>query len=214
MDTKKLTIINIVLIIAVAALFVLHFLPNDKSTTNNLPKDNNAMDQEDTEQFDSSSIIKPLKIAFVNSDTVAKYYDFTRVVEEDLQSKQSSAEYQVKKLYKKYEKMKGQLEKEYAILGDNELNTRIQELQKLEQEIMEKEQSLSSSLANKEYEVTSMYVIQTHIFMQKIGKELGYDYVFSFRLGGQMLYADPELDITYEVVERLNQAYTTSLAQP
>ena len=45
--------------------------------------------------------------------------------------------------------------------------------------------------------------------MQVIGKELGYDYVLSFRIGGPMLYADPAHDITQEVIKLLNERYNS-----
>ena len=43
--------------------------------------------------------------------------------------------------------------------------------------------------------------------MQEIGKEIGYDYVMSYRVGGAMLYANTNLDITPQIIELLNQRY-------
>jgi outer membrane protein len=44
--------------------------------------------------------------------------------------------------------------------------------------------------------------------MQAIGKELGYDYVLSYRVGGPMLFANPKFDITKQVIELLNKEYS------
>ena len=49
--------------------------------------------------------------------------------------------------------------------------------------------------------------------MQIIGKELGYDFVLSFRIGGPMLYADSTHNITEEVIQLLNKRYNSSLAE-
>ena len=53
------------------------------------------------------------------------------------------------------------------------------------------------------------YILKTHEYMQVIGKELGYDYVLSFRIGGPMLYADPAHDITQDVIKLLNERYNS-----
>ena len=45
--------------------------------------------------------------------------------------------------------------------------------------------------------------------MQVIGKNLGYDYVLSYRVGGPMLYANPNLNITSIVIDLLNKKYQT-----
>ena len=49
--------------------------------------------------------------------------------------------------------------------------------------------------------------MKTNDFMQDIGQRLGYDYVMSYRVGGAMLYANPNHDITNEIIELLNQEY-------
>ncbi len=46
--------------------------------------------------------------------------------------------------------------------------------------------------------------------MQRIGRDLGYDYIMSYRVGGAMLYANPELDITSNVIDLLNAEYKKS----
>ena len=45
------------------------------------------------------------------------------------------------------------------------------------------------------------------VYMQKIGRKLGYDYVLSYRLGGPMLFADSIHDITSKIIVLLNDAY-------
>ena len=51
--------------------------------------------------------------------------------------------------------------------------------------------------------------MKTNEFMQEIGKTLGFDYVMSYRVGGAMLYANSELDITFKIIELLNNQYDT-----
>ena len=48
------------------------------------------------------------------------------------------------------------------------------------------------------------------VYMQKIGRKLGYDYVLSYRLGGPMLFADSVHEITSEIIIELNKEYNLS----
>ena len=77
----------------------------------------------------------------------------------------------------------------------------------LEQEIMQLEQKLSQDLAEEELKASNAFINKTDKFLQKIGVNLGFDYVLSYRLGGPMLYANTSLDITQKVITELNEAY-------
>lgn len=209
MNIKILTITNIVLIIAVVVLFVMQL--GSGKEKNSLNKEKNEEIQETIEEDnDIQSNAMSFKIAYVNSDTVATYYDFSKQMTTKLKASQSSAESKLKSLYSNYESQRKSFEAEAPIMGQEELQRKAQEIGMLEQSIMQKEQELSASLAQKEAEVMTEYVYQTDKFMQVVGKDLGYDYVMSYRVGGPMLYANPALDITNEVVDLLNAEYKKS----
>mgnify|MGYP002266995009 CR=1 FL=1 len=106
-----------------------------------------------------------------------------------------------------FEKKQKALEKEAPILGQTELQQKYQDLQILQQTIMEKEQGLQQELNQKEYAATTSYISLTNEFMQEIGAKLGYDYVFSYQAGGPMMFGNPNLDITDEIISELNNAY-------
>lgn len=213
MNVKTLTISNIILIIAVIALFIMQLSNCKNKCTEN--KENIKITETKhktdsiTKEHKSSNDIK-LKLAFVNSDSVAAYYDFSKDMTARLKEKQVSAEGKLKSLYSKYEKQRKSFEEQAPIMGQQEMQRKAQEIGVLEQSIMQKEQELSAKLAKIEAEVMTDYVYKTDEFMQKIGKELGYDYVLSYRVGGPMLYANPELDITKDIIKLLNSEYKAS----
>jgi outer membrane protein len=214
MDNQKQTLINILLAVAVIVLIIIQLTGNKNGQANVVQdKPLNAEDSAAAILSKEPKSVGDLKIAFVNSDSVTKYYDLAKLLEADLMSKQSTAESKLKGMYGTYEKKKNALEKEYKILGQTELNQRMEELGKLEQEIMMKEQELSQKFAMDEMEITNDYIMKTNQFMQNIGKQLGYDYIFSFRLGGQMLYANPELDITQDIIVLINKEYHSALSK-
>ncbi len=150
-----------------------------------------------------------IRIAFVNSDTVSKYYDFAEKIQTSLLNKRNAAENQFKDKMNNYQKLRSDFEKAAPIMGEREKMEKAQNIMTLEQEIMKFEQDLSEQLAQEELKITENYILKTHEYMQVIGKELGYDYVLSFRIGGPMLYADPAHDITKDVIELLNERYNS-----
>jgi len=210
MNTKTLTIINAILIVAVIILFVLQF--KKPTQTEVVKKETVAETKSHTElepiqHYTTSSEIK---FAYVNSDTVTKYYEFSKVMTKKLERQQANAEAKLKKIYNKYEVKRKAFEEKAPIMSQSQMQREAQELGMMEQQIMQKEQELSSQLAEKEAKAMTDYVYKTSDLMQKIGKELGYDYIMSYRVGGPMLYANPELDITNTIVEKLNEEYKKS----
>ena len=160
-----------------------------------------------------SNTTSPIRIAYVNSDTVSKYYDFAALIQNKLLNKRSSAENQLKDKMSSYQKLRADFEKAAPIMGEREKMEKAQNIMTLEQEIMRVEQDLTDQLAQEELLLTESYILKTNEYMQIIGKELGYDFVLSFRIGGPMLYADTTHDITEEVIQLLNKRYNSSLAE-
>jgi outer membrane protein len=219
MSNKNSTIINLILIIAVAILFYLQFsTSNDSPNINEISSSNDTTISNVANEYLVPTINKNiseedftnLKIAFVNSDTVSTHYLFAKDVQKSLLKKQSSAKNQVKNKYNEYQRMVDDYQQSAKIMGQSEAEEKAQKIGLLENEIMQLEQSLNQKLSSEELQLTTDYVTQTNVYMQKIGKQLGYDYVLSYRLGGEMLYANPNLDITNEVIIMLNNEYKSN----
>ena len=175
--------------------------------------ENNAKKTEGNIPAVQSNTTCSIKIAYVNSDTVSKYYDFAALIQTKLLNKRSSAENQLKDKMSSYQKLRADFEKAAPIMGEREKMEKAQNIMTLEQEIMRVEQDLTDQLAQEELLLTESYILKTNEYMQIIGKELGYDFVLSFRIGGPMLYADSSHDITEEVIQLLNKRYNSSLAE-
>ena len=194
-------ILYIILFVLLAVLYFIQF----SSSTNN----------ENIPTVEKELAIQPLNkgglnIAFVNSDTVSKYYEFAKKIQKTLTTKRSEAEGQIKSKYFAYESLVQEFEKASPIMGDREKMEKAQKIRLLEQEIMQVEQQLSEQVSRQELELTQSYILKTNDYMQEIGKTLGYDYVMSYRVGGAMLYANERHDITNEIIKLLNERYESS----
>jgi len=179
------------------------FVPNKADSRSTLTKNT----------FEKKEIAKEsplrLNIAYVNSDTVSKYYNYAKKLQKSLSTKRAEAEGQIKNKYSSYEVLVREFEKASPIMGEREKMEKAQKIRMLEQEIMKVEQQLSQQLSSEELRLTEKYILKTNEFMQEIGKNLGFDYVMSYRVGGAMLYANSKFDITLEIIELLNQKYDT-----
>ena len=194
-------ILYIILFVLLAVLYFIQFSSSTK--TENIPT------------VEKELAIQPLNerglnIAFVNSDTVSKYYEFAKKIQKTLTTKRSEAEGQIKSKYFAYESLVQEFEKASPIMGDREKMEKAQKIRLLEQEIMQVEQQLSEQVSRQELELTQSYIVKTNDYMQEIGKTLGYDYVMSYRVGGAMLYANERHDITNEIIKLLNERYESS----
>ena len=194
-------ILYIILFVLLAVLYFIQF--SSSTNTENIPT------------VEKELAIQPLNegglnIAFVNSDTVSKYYEFAKKIQKTLTTKRSEAEGQIKSKYFAYESLVQEFEKASPIMGDREKMEKAQKIRLLEQEIMQVEQQLSEQVSRQELELTQSYIVKTNDYMQEIGKTLGYDYVMSYRIGGAMLYANERHDITNEIIKLLNERYESS----
>ena len=194
-------ILYVILFLLLAVLYLLHF-----SNSNNAENIKAVEKQETIQPLNEGN----LNIAFVNSDTVSKYYEFAKKIQKSLTSKRSEAEGQIKSKYFAYESLVQEFEKASPIMGDREKMEKAQKIRLLEQEIMQVEQQLSEQVSRQELELTQSYIVKTNDYMQEIGKTLGYDYVMSYRVGGAMLYANERHDITNEIIKLLNERYESS----
>ena len=194
-------ILYVILFFLLAGLYFLHF--------------SNSSSNEHISSSEKELTIQPLNeeslnIAFVNSDTVSKYYEFAKKIQKSLTTKRSEAEGQIKSKYFAYETLVQEFEKASPIMGDREKMEKAQKIRLLEQEIMQVEQQLSEQVSSQELEITQSYIVKTNEYMQEIGKTLGYDYVMSYRVGGAMIYANERHNITTEIIKLLNERYESS----
>lgn len=156
---------------------------------------------------------RPLKIAFVEMDSVLNNYE-------------------------QYKEMNAQLEKR-SIAGRNQLQSKVNAIQKASQEFQQKlqsggfvnqtaaemeqnrivkmqqdaqllDQNLSEQYIKEQESLNEKLYNTIQQEVEKMNKEWGYDLILcNVKMSG-LLYGKPEMDITKEVTKRLNDAYAAS----
>ena len=123
------------------ALFILQFKGREEkhkdivNNENTIEKGEINLNQDLTTEYimDSSlSNKQTFKIAYVNSDTVSKYYKYAQKVQSILIGKRNDAERQIRNKYQSYENLVKEFEKAAPIMGEREKMEKAQKIRLLE----------------------------------------------------------------------------------
>ena len=185
-------IFNVVLTMAVAVLFALHF-SGDKSDTST------------AEAVAKAS--SGLRIAYFNSDSIRSQYAMFTVEKEKMETEMKQAEDRLIAEQKKFQSDVGEFQQRAEFLTITERESREKKLGQKQQELMQLEQSLSDQLAEKEAAVNKQIFTNVENFLKDYAKKNNFTYVVSYMPGGQIWYTNPALDITADMIKHLNEEY-------
>jgi outer membrane protein len=191
-------ILNIVLLIAVAILFYLHF--------SGRPAGAGAV-------TDSSSTPSDLKIAYINSDTVLKHYEYLSVVKGDIENK-------TKRMQQDFQNRLAGLEKEIEAYKRNVNNMTLGQVRAVEEDLGKKEQNLrmyqqtlSQQVMEEQEKLNKELYDRITVFLKKYGQEKGLQVVFKYDQTSDILYGGQGLDISQDVIKGLNDSYKSEGAK-
>ncbi len=190
-------ILNAVLLVAVGVLYYLHFSAKSSSSS-------------------ASEITNPtdFKIAYINSDSVLKYYDFFKVnmekleskgkkLDQDLQNRAQSLQNDITAYQRNYGSMTiGQAKAVEEDLGKKRQNLELYQ-RSLEQELMAEQGKMNEDLYKK---VTD--------FLKGYAQQKDLQIVLKYNPSSDLLYGGQSVDITKDVVQGLNDAYKVDQTQP
>jgi outer membrane protein len=193
---KKLSVIlYVVLFIAVAGLYFLHFSGNKKNkkveTSGNMP------------------VSTAQGIAYVNIDSVIFKFDMFFDRRNDLMVKQKSAEAELNSKGSLYEKGA----KDYQDKVNKGLITRAtaaqieQSLVQQQQELVSLRDKLQSNLMEEEQVMNRQILEYITKFLEENKTDYNYQYILGKSFGSVVLYGDSALDITPKVLDAINKKY-------
>jgi outer membrane protein len=183
-------LLNAVLIVAVGVLYYLHFSGRSASSPSGTP-----------------AVPGDIKIAYINSDSVLKNYDYFKVTRERLESKG-------KKLDSDLRNRAQGLQNDYEAYQRNVGNLTIGQAKSLEEDLQKKQQnlqlyqqSLSQEMSSEELKITQDLYVRVTDYLKKYGNEKGLQVVLKLDTSSDLLFGGEGLNITKEVTAGLNEAY-------
>lgn len=197
-------VLNIVLAIAVAVLYYLHFqLKNECSTGG-----------QDNQELNFQAPQKQLvpTIYYINTDSLWKNYEFIKNEIEILEKEKTKAESQIESKARQLESdiMDFQQKVQSGMISMDDARKKEAELMERQQKLYDLREQLAKDLLAKEQEKNDMLqkAITDYIKKYNIGKN--FSYVLGYSQGGGILFANDSLDITNEILEGLNSEYKTN----
>ncbi len=197
-------IINGILVVAVIVLYVLFFTSGKRNGNGIL-----------AQGHDSLSVGSSVRIAFINTDTLLNNYDRFFELRKQITDKQqryenelSTKQVQLQKKISDYQTkvQKGLLLRSEMQEIEQQLNAEGQNFQQLQ---MEYNQQL-----NEEMQVMNRKLYEDIVeFLKEYNKDHQYAYILSDSYGGGLLYADKSLDITWDVIRKMNEKYKAEKAK-
>jgi outer membrane protein len=190
-------ILNIVLAVAVVALYVLYFTgigPSKKgSSINGLP----------------AGSAQGGSIFYVQIDTVLSHFDMATDLSAELQSKFTSSQTEFENKQKAYQNDVNdyQYKAQRGLITRSEAQAAEQELYGKQQNLAKLQQDLSQDLQEKQAVMNRQVINAIMEYLKKNSSQLNYKYVLGTSFGGNILYANDSLDITKNIITGLNENY-------
>ena len=216
--------INAILAIAIAVLFYFQFAEKAPEARKNTV---------DSAVIDSVSAT--LKIAYINQDSLLRNYNLIDELEIELEAERKKSERRIQKrtatlekevqtMATEFQRKYEELERQGSTMNETLRNMKMEELQSMqasaqefsmaaEQDIMALQDKEQRRLLNKEAEGTLTVNKRMKDFIKEYNAEYGFSYVLAYsNQAGGILYGNPALDITKDVVDGLNDIYDAEKA--
>ena len=148
--------------------------------------------------------------AYINSDTLSARYDYIADRAEALARREGELQVTLQEKVQKLEARFAQLQQKADIMTRAELEAAQNEIQAKEAEINEMRLKLSQQLDQERIAMQLDLYNKVEDVLKGYAGRQQLQTIFSYTQGGQLLYINPELDITNTVLEELNKRYAES----
>ncbi|TKT93817.1 OmpH family outer membrane protein [Dyadobacter frigoris] len=191
MNNNTSLIWNIVLSIAVAVLFFLHFSGGKSESV----------------AAGSDGVVAGRRTVYVQVDSLLTNYDFFKDTKKALENKHFQLE---NELNTKGRSLQNEIaffqQKAQTMTPDQARSTEAQ-LGKKQQDLVAYRDQAMAGLQQEEAGKNEELYKQIRAYIEKYNKDNKYEYVLGYSLGGGILFADKSLDVTQKIIEGLNTEY-------
>ena len=190
---------NVLLTIAVAVLYYLHFA-GSKTEVTTTAKPTEAKGRE---------------IVYVNVDSLLTKYDFFKDTQKVLESKRFQLENELSTKGRNLQNKAAFFQKQASEGRLTQEQGRATEasLQKEQQDILAYRERAAQNLAGEEAEKNKLLYDQIYDYLKGINAKNKYQFVLGYTKGGGILFANPDADQTKVILDGLNEQYKQQQAK-
>jgi outer membrane protein len=185
-------ILNVILTIAVAVLYYLHF------------KDHQP---EAAPALKTPTEVKSKSIVYVNVDSLLTRYEYFKDTQKVLESKRFQLENDLAAKGRNLQNKVAFFQQRAATMTQEQGRATEASLQKEQQDILAYRERAAQSLALEEQNKNKQLYDQIYDYLKKINAQNKYEFVLGYTKGGGILFADPSADQTKAILDGLNKEY-------
>lgn len=190
-------ILNAILFVAVAVLYYLHFSPKSSAVAE-----------------EGVASISDLKIAYINSDSVLKYYEFFNVNKEKLEAKGKKLDQDFRNRAQSLQNDIGAYQRNVGTMTIGQAKAVEEDLGKKQQNLQLYQRSLEQEIMADQAKMNEELYAKITDYLKQYGEEKGLQIVFKYDPSSDLLYGGKTIDITQEVIKGLNEAFKAETAKP
>lgn len=148
------------------------------------------------------------QIVFVNQDTLLSQYKYVKDMSSRLETKGRAAQSDVGARQQAIQREVAEYQRNANNMSNEQRAATEKHLQEKGQEFQQYSQNASAQVQNDQVSEQVKLYEKISAFMKDYAKEKGYKLVLTYQKGNaNLLYGAPSLDVTSDVVKRLNDAY-------
>ncbi len=196
---KNLSVgLNIVLLIAVAILYYLHF---------SAPKSETKQSTQTATKSDGTATV-----AFVNADSLFRNYKFYTDLTENFNRKRQEQEGTLQSKQYEFERKYAEFQEKVSkrLVTTRQAEDMQNQLARQQESLYQLRDQLTAEMMEAESVMNQGLRDSINSYLEHFNKQFGYSIIFSSV--GNVLYGQESVDITEAVIKGLNERYTPSVA--
>lgn len=155
------------------------------------------------------SVIKTneVKIAYVDNNYVIQNYNGVKEATDILERKIRSWDTELDTMHAQINIDLQDFQSKFATMSLKEKQLAKQLIDQKKQSYYQLKEQVDEKKVSEDHRMTQQILKQIDAFIEEFAKEKGYDYVLGLTDNGSILYGDPKVNITEEVLKGLNDKY-------
>jgi outer membrane protein len=148
------------------------------------------------------------EIVFVNSDSLLSKYAYAKDMEKRLNDKGTTAKADLQSKGEAFQREVTDYQQKAATMPADQRQTTEQRLEREKEQFQSYQQNATAEFQNDQSTETGKLYDKIADYTKQYAKEKGYKMILTFsKANPTVLYGDPSLDVTADVVKGLNDAY-------
>jgi outer membrane protein len=147
-------------------------------------------------------------VVYINQDTLLNKYQFAMDITKSLQDKGKAAKTEIQGRVDAFQAEVADYQKSAGTMAADQRQTKEQHLQREQQDLQNHQQDAAAGFQNEQVSANNKVYDTIANFAKGYAKEKGYKLVLMYsKANPTILYGDQTLDVTADVIKRLNEAY-------